>query len=60
MSYSKPKVIEAAIAWGRADQEELDKFDPSSKICTMNCGPHRDDPRSHEERKFLCQDCINA
>jgi hypothetical protein len=23
----------------------------------MNCGPHGLDPRSCEERKFLCNDC---
>lgn len=23
----------------------------------MNCGPHRADPRSAEERKFLCDEC---
>ena len=23
----------------------------------MNCGPHRDDPRSAKERKLLCDEC---
>ena len=26
----------------------------------MNCGPGSDDPRSHEERKFLCSDCTTV
>lgn len=46
--------------WPRADPKELAKFDPSTKKCTMNCGPHSDDPRSREERKFLCTDCENV
>lgn len=44
----------------RADPKELARFDPSTKKCTMNCGPHSDDPRSREERKFLCTDCENV
>ncbi|WP_271959279.1 hypothetical protein, partial [Pseudomonas aeruginosa] len=28
-----------------------------TKICSMNCGQHGLDPRSREERKFLCDDC---
>lgn len=43
--------------WPRADPEALAAFDPSTKVCVMNCGPHADDPRSSKERKFLCQDC---
>lgn len=27
------------------------------KICTMNCGPHRDDTRTAEERQASCEDC---
>lgn len=46
-----------AIEWPRADPAELAKFDPASKVCNMNCGPHVHDPRSREERLFLCDDC---
>lgn len=45
------------IEWTRADPAELAKFDPASKVCTMNCGPHGLDPRSRVERLFLCDDC---
>lgn len=41
----------------RADPAELARFDPATRICTMNCGPHRDDPRTEAERKLLCPDC---
>lgn len=43
--------------WPRADPAELAKFDPATKTCLMNCGQHRDDPRSEKERLFLCGDC---
>ena len=46
------------IEWKRADPEALAKFDPRTKECTMNCGPHQDDPRSEVERQFLCEDCV--
>ena len=46
------------IEWPRADPATLAKFDPGTKFCTMNCGPHRDDQRSEEERRFLCEDCL--
>jgi hypothetical protein len=45
------------IEWPRADPAELAKFDPASKVCNMNCGQHARDPRSREERLFLCTDC---
>lgn len=60
MTTKKPKVIPVVsgpIEWPRADPEALKSFDPSTKYCTMNCGPHRADPRSAAERKFLCQEC---
>ena len=38
--------------------ESLAAFDPSTRYCTMNCGPHRDDPRTNAERKLLCGDCV--
>lgn len=50
-------VVPKPIHWLRADPVALKNFDPSTKYCTMNCGPHRDDPRSAKERKFLCGDC---
>ena len=46
--------------WQRADPAELAAFDPSTKVCVMNCGPHADDPRSAAERKLLCSDCEPA
>lgn len=46
------------IEWPRADPEALAQFDQRTKVCTMNCGPHRDDPRSRKEQQFLCGDCL--
>ncbi|HGM5026200.1 TPA: hypothetical protein ACKPXH_003942 [Pseudomonas aeruginosa] len=51
---------ERAIDWPRADPAELARFDPASKVCSMNCGPHKDDPRSRAERLFLCDECYGA
>lgn len=48
---------EQPIEWERADPAGLARFDPSTKICDMNCGKHGLDPRSHEERLFLCDLC---
>lgn len=45
------------MTWPRADPVELAKFDTQTKCCTMNCGKHGLDPRSREERLFLCDDC---
>ena len=57
----KPKATQSApespIEWERADPAELAKFDPATKICDMNCGKHGLDPRSREERLFLCDLC---
>jgi hypothetical protein len=50
----------APIVFTRADPSELAKFDPKTKYCHMNCGPHREDPRSEEERQFLCEDCYEV
>lgn len=47
-----------AIVWTYADPSELAKFDPTTRQCVMNCGPHRKDPRSDKERLFLCPECI--
>jgi hypothetical protein len=49
-----------SIVWTRADLAALAAFDPATKVCTMNCGPARDDPRSDKERKLLCDDCLPA
>lgn len=53
--YSEP--AEEPIEWPRADPAALAKFDPQSKVCTMNCGPHGLDPRTRAERLLLCDDC---
>lgn len=50
----------APIEFKRADPEALKNFDPSTKICTMNCGRHALDPRPPEECKFLCDDCLTC
>lgn len=49
--------VEQPLVFTRADPAELARFDPATKICTMNCGAHRDDPRSWQERQLLCEDC---
>jgi hypothetical protein len=46
------------IEWPRADPAALAGFDPRTKVCTMNCGPSTDDPRSDAERQLLCTDCL--
>lgn len=46
------------MTWPRADPAALAAFDPSTRYCTMNCGPHSDDPRTDAERKLLCGDCV--
>jgi hypothetical protein len=58
MTKKVPKIVERPIEWPRADPELLRKFDPRTKQCTMNCGPHCKDPRTSAERKFLCDECI--
>lgn len=52
-----PAPLEQPLTFTRADPAELARFDPSTKICMMNCGPHRDDPRTSAERKLLCPEC---
>lgn len=49
----KPRVI----AWPRTPPAELASFDPSTKICDMNCGRSAHDPRSDKEMKYQCTDC---
>lgn len=56
-----PDTPRAPIVWPRAaDRAALAAFDPNTKLCTMNCGPHRDDPRDAKERQFLCDECIDV
>lgn len=57
---AKKQLPATPIEFPRADPAELAKFDPSTKVCTMNCGGHRDDPRDDVERKLLCGDCQAA
>lgn len=51
------KKREAPLVFTRADPAELARFDPSTKFCHMNCGPHRQGPGTRAERKLLCGDC---
>lgn len=53
----RPLAPAAPITFPRADPAELARFDPSTKLCIMNCGPSTNDPRSRAERKFLCGEC---
>jgi len=57
MRKAKPPIVHQPIVFPRADPVALAQFDPRTKQCTMNCGQHRDDPRSVKECKFLCGDC---
>lgn len=52
------RLVFDALHFPRADPAALAAFDPSTRYCTMNCGPHRDDPRTAAERKLLCGDCV--
>lgn len=52
------RLVEDSLHFPRADPAELARFDVRTKRCTMNCGPHREDPRSDAERKLLCGDCL--
>lgn len=51
------KEVRKPLSWPRTDPAELAKFDPRTKQCTMNCGPHSLDPRSRKERLFQCDEC---
>ena len=55
---NRSPAAQTPIEFTRADPKQLARFDPRTKVCTMNCGPHRHDPRDETERKFLCDDCI--
>ena len=46
-------IIHHQLVFERVDPELLKNFDMSTKRCTMNCGPHAQDPRSEKERVFL-------
>lgn len=45
------------LVFKRADPAALARFDPGTKLCVMNCGPHAADPRTEKERRFLCNEC---
>lgn len=47
----------SGLTWPRSDPAELEKFDPRTKQCTMNCGQHSHDPRSKKEVLFQCDEC---
>jgi hypothetical protein len=52
-----PAPAAAPMVWPRADPEALARFDPRTKVCSMNCGPSSADPRTAAERSFLCDEC---
>lgn len=54
----KHRTTYTPIVWPRADPAALAAFNPDTKLCVMNCGPHVDDPRTSAERKLLCGDCV--
>jgi len=56
-SEASPVRAASPIEWERADPAALASFDPATKTCDMNCGPHGLDPRSRKERLFLCDLC---
>lgn len=63
MKRQKPQQEHQALqplVFTRADPAALASFDPRSKICSMNCGPQRDDPRTREERLLLCDECYEG
>lgn len=60
MKRRKPQPTAQPIDWPRADPEALKVFDPNTKYCTMNCGQALGDPRTREECKFLCDDCMEV
>jgi hypothetical protein len=58
MATRKQPPAHAPIHWPRADPQALAGFNPQTKVCTMNCGRHAQDPRSNAERLLLCEDCL--
>lgn len=57
MKRKQPITAAVPIVFTRADPAALARFDPRTKVCSMNCGPHALDPRTDKERKFLCPEC---
>ena len=55
-----PPVVHAPVVYPRSDPAELAKFDPRTKVCTMNCGQAVGDPRSWQECRFQCGDCLDV
>lgn len=47
----------APMQWPRADPAARARFDPRTKVCSMNCGPSTEDRRNATERAFLCDEC---
>lgn len=60
MAKHKPQVACVSFQWPRSDPAQLQAFDATTKVCTMTCGPAAGDPRSPEERKFQCDDCLTV
>jgi hypothetical protein len=58
----KPRSLDTSkeLFFERTDPALLVGFDPSSKVCTMNCCSIAADPRSAAERKYQCEDCVPA
>lgn len=58
MSKKAAPAVAKPLVFPRADPAALASFGMRTKVCTMNCGPHAQDPRSAKERRFLCGDCL--
>lgn len=60
MKKNNKQVVYKQPEWPRSDPAELSKFDPRTKVCTMNCGSAMGDPRSDAESKYQCGDCLTV
>lgn len=60
MVRKRKQLVTIPLEFIRANPTAFARFDPNTKQCTMNCGPTRNDPRSKEERLFLCDDCLTV
>jgi len=58
MKRRRDQPADAPMVFPRANPQALARFDPATKICTMNCGPSMSDQRTRAERVFLCDECI--
>lgn len=52
--------MDKPVQWPRADPAALAAFDPKTKVCSHNCGPSKEDPRTAKERLYLCDLCWKA